>query len=114
MVLIPRVIHNHALNLMDSYETKPKINVRRLVIERRWYWRILTKSRSPRIDDECLGEGRFSSQTFRRSSLISGRSFLDAERKAFVRAIEVDLSPRGDDWICREFIAQLHPAVWRR
>src|SRR6202007_2494128 len=56
MVLIPRVIHDHAANLMHSYETKPKINVRRLVIERRWYWRILAKSRSPRIDDECLGD----------------------------------------------------------
>ena len=37
---------------------------------------------------------------------------LDAERKAFVRAIEFDLSPRGDDWICRTFITQLHPWVW--
>src|SRR5882757_10569909 len=54
--------------------------------------------------DAASNSGRFSSQTFRRSSLISGRSFLDAERKAFVRAIEFDLSPRGDDWICRTFI----------
>src|ERR1700731_2578202 len=58
--------------------------------------------------DAASNSGRFSSQTFRTSSLISGRSFLDAERKAFVRAIEFDLSPRGDDWICRTFIAQLH------
>jgi hypothetical protein len=56
MVLIPRVIHDHAADFMHSYETKPKMNVRRLVIERRWYWRILAKSRSPRIDDECLGD----------------------------------------------------------
>jgi hypothetical protein len=56
MVLIPRVIHDHAENLMHSYETKPKINVRRLMIERRWYWRILAIFRSPRIDDECLGD----------------------------------------------------------
>ena len=43
---------------------------------------------------------------------LGGRSFLDAERKAFVRAIEFDLSPRGDDWICRTFIAQLHAWLW--
>jgi hypothetical protein len=62
--------------------------------------------------DVASNSGRFSSQTFRRSSLITGRSFLDAERKAFVRAIEFDLSPRGDDWICRTFIAQLHAWLW--
>src|SRR5246127_4272966 len=54
--------------------------------------------------DAASNSGRFSSQTFRTSSLIVGRTFLDAERKAFVRAIEFDLSPRGDDWICRTFI----------
>jgi hypothetical protein len=54
--------------------------------------------------DAASNSGRFSSQTFRTSSLITGRTFLDAERKAFVRAIEFDLSPRGDDWICRTFI----------
>jgi hypothetical protein len=62
--------------------------------------------------DAASNSGRFSSQTFKTSSLISGRSFLDAERKAFVRAIEFDLSPRGDDWICRTFITQLPPWVW--
>jgi hypothetical protein len=56
MVLIPRIIHDHAANLMHADETKPKINVRRLVIERRWYWGILVKSRTARIDDECLGD----------------------------------------------------------
>src|ERR1700746_3119048 len=54
--------------------------------------------------DVASNSGRFSSQTFRTSSLITGRTFLDAERKEFVRAIEFDLSPRGDDWICRTFI----------
>src|SRR5580704_10277517 len=58
--------------------------------------------------DAASNSGRFSSQTFRTSSLIRGRTFLDAERKAFVRAIEFDSSARGDDWICRTFIAQLH------
>jgi hypothetical protein len=56
MILIPRVIHDHAANLMHSYQTKPKINVRRLVIERRSYRSILVKSRSPRIDDEGFGD----------------------------------------------------------
>src|SRR6202521_501220 len=51
--------------------------------------------------DAASNSGRFSSQTFRTSSLISGRTFLDARRKAFVRAIEFDLSPRGDDWPVR-------------
>jgi hypothetical protein len=41
---------------------------------------------------------------FRTSSLIVGRTFLDAERKALVSAIEFDLSPRGDDWMCRTFM----------
>jgi hypothetical protein len=54
-VLIPGVIHDHAANLLHSHETKPKINVRRLVIERWWYRRILPKCRSAGIDDECLG-----------------------------------------------------------
>src|SRR3982074_2939316 len=54
--------------------------------------------------DSASNSGGFSSQTFSRSSLITGRTFLDAERKALVRAIEFDLSPRGDDWICRTFI----------
>jgi hypothetical protein len=31
------------------------------------------------------------------SSSIAGRTFLEAERNAFVRAIEFDLLPRGDD-----------------
>src|SRR5580704_201090 len=56
IVLIPRVIHHHAADLTHSYHTKPKINVRRLVIERRWYWRILAVGRSSRIDDERLGD----------------------------------------------------------
>src|SRR4029077_4607874 len=54
--------------------------------------------------DAASNSGRFSSQTFRTSSLIAGRAFLDAERKALVRAIEFDLSPRGADWLCRTFI----------
>jgi hypothetical protein len=62
--------------------------------------------------DAASNSGRFSSQTFRTSSLIRGRTFLDAERKAFVRAIELDLSPRGDDWICRTFIAQSNAWLW--
>jgi hypothetical protein len=54
--------------------------------------------------DSASNSGRFSSQTFRTSSLITGRIFLEAQRKALVRAIEFDLPPRGDDWICRTFI----------
>src|SRR4029077_13360531 len=52
--------------------------------------------------------GSLSSQTFRTSSLISGRTFLEAARKALVSAIEFDLSPRGDDCICRTFILVTH------
>jgi hypothetical protein len=47
--------------------------------------------------DAVSNSGRFSFQTFRMSSLIEGKTFLDAERKAFVSAIDFDLSPRGDD-----------------
>src|ERR1700733_3954475 len=56
--------------------------------------------------DAVSNSGRFSFQTFKMSSLISGRTFLEAERKALVSAIEFDLSPRGDDWICRTFIME--------
>ena len=56
IVKIPRVIHDHAANLMHSDHAKPKIDVRRLVIEVWWYWSTLTICRSPRIDDECLGD----------------------------------------------------------
>src|SRR5580700_5133971 len=62
--------------------------------------------------DAASNSGRFSSQTFRTSSLIAGRTFLDAERKALVRAIEFDLSPRGDDWICRTFIVSPSKRTW--
>src|SRR6516225_2345949 len=45
---------------MHSYHAKPKINVKRLVIEAWWYWSTLTIRRFPRIDGERLGdvEGR--------------------------------------------------------
>jgi hypothetical protein len=49
--------------------------------------------------DAASNSGRLSFQIFRTSSLITGRTFLDAERKALVRAIEFDVAPRGDDWI---------------
>src|ERR1700722_20936115 len=62
--------------------------------------------------DAASNSGRFSSQTFRTSSSIAGRTFLDAERKALVRAIEFDLSPRGDDWICRTFIVSPSKRTW--
>jgi hypothetical protein len=47
--------------------------------------------------DTASNSGRFSSQIFRTSSSIVGRIFLEVERKTLVRAIEFDLSPRGDD-----------------
>src|SRR5271155_3273098 len=56
IVQIPSVIHDHAANLMHSYHAKPKINVRRLVIEAWWYWSTLAICRSPCIDDECPGD----------------------------------------------------------
>src|ERR1700719_3462961 len=62
--------------------------------------------------DAASNSGRFSSQTFRTSSSIAGRTFLEAERKALVRAIEFDLSPRGDDWICRTFIVSPSKRTW--
>src|ERR1700735_2121369 len=58
--------------------------------------------------DAVSNSGRFSFQTFKMSSLISGKTFLEAERKALVSVIEFDFSPRGDDWICRTFIV-IHP-----
>src|ERR1700733_8267367 len=42
--------------------------------------------------DAASNSGRLSFQIFRTSSLITGRTLLDAERKAFVRAIEFDLA----------------------
>jgi hypothetical protein len=47
--------------------------------------------------DAASNSGSFSSQIFRTSSSIVGRIFLEAERKAFVKAIEFDSSPRGED-----------------
>src|SRR5260370_24844365 len=54
--------------------------------------------------DAASNSGRVSSQIFRTSSLITATTFLDAKRKAFVRSIEFDLLPRGDDWMCKTFI----------
>ena len=56
IVQIPRVIHDHAAELPHSDHTKPKIDVRRLVIERQWYRSILAIGRTPRIDDESFGD----------------------------------------------------------
>src|ERR1700722_17148322 len=55
--------------------------------------------------DAASNSGRFSSQIFRTSSSIVAKIFLEAERKALVRAIEFDLSRRGDDSMCRTFMA---------
>jgi hypothetical protein len=47
--------------------------------------------------DAASNSGRFSSHIFRTSSSIVGSTFLEAERKALVSAIEFDWSPLGDD-----------------